>query len=350
MWNIAVVGPGLMGKQHIERIQQLDCLDLCAIVAPVSVENQSYTDSLNIPMYTELQTCIEQCQPDGIIIASPNEFHLEQALISICNKIPVLIEKPLATSLVNGLAILECAEKNNFTNKVMVGHHRAYSPIIQKASDVVQSGMLGRIVTFQGSAQFYKPLDYFAQGEWRTRIGGGPILINLIHEIGNMRELVGEIEEVQVLISKALRGFEVEDSAVINLRFNNGALGTFVLSDTAASNKSWEMTSGENPSFPFYPTEHCYTVTGTRGSLDIPTMKVRAYQCEKLASWLEPFEEAETKIERKDPLIVQLKNFAQVIQGEANPLVSVIDGYRNLAVVEAIQKAGTTGITEKVVY
>jgi predicted dehydrogenase len=55
MLNIVVVGPGLMGKQHIERILQMDILKLCAVVAPDSAKNKAYSDSLGVPMYGSLR-------------------------------------------------------------------------------------------------------------------------------------------------------------------------------------------------------------------------------------------------------------------------------------------------------
>ena len=80
---------------------------------------------------------------------------------------------------------------------------------------------------------------------------------------------------MHAMASNAVRGFEVEDTAVISLRFASGALGSLTLSDTAASPRSWEQTSGENPDFPRHPEEDCCFITGTQGSLALPELSAR---------------------------------------------------------------------------
>ena len=75
---------------------------------------------------------------------------------------------------------------------VLTGHHRNYSPIMAKAREIVRSGALGSVVAVVGTALFYKPDDYFETGGgWRRQPGGGPILLNLIHEVNNLLSLVG---------------------------------------------------------------------------------------------------------------------------------------------------------------
>ena len=66
--------------------------------------------------------------------------------------------------------------------------------------------------------------------------------------------LCGDIVAVQAFSSHATRGFPVEDTVAINLRFASGALGTFMLSDTAACARSWEQTTQENKDYSTYPT------------------------------------------------------------------------------------------------
>src|SRR4030095_7876300 len=83
---------------------------------------------------------------------------------------------------------------------------------------------------------------------------------------------------VQAFSSNATRGFKVEDTASINLRFANGALGSFLLSDTAASPRSWEQTSQENKAYATYPEEDAYVVIGANGSLAVPAMRRNYYE------------------------------------------------------------------------
>lgn len=337
---LVVVGPGLIGKQHIRLIGENPRCELSAIVAPDHVTNHQIAQAQGVPLFHSLGECLRTKAVEGVIISSPNEFHAEQASQCIRGGIPVLIEKPITVSVAEGEALVALAERN--CAKVMVGHHRAHSPLLSLARDTINDGRLGRIVTVMGSAQFSKPAHYFQDGPWRREEGGGPILINLIHEIGNLRSLCGEIAAVQALSSSAVRQFPVEDTVAINLSFTNGALGTFVLSDTAATAMSWEQTSRENPSYPTYDDEDCYMIAGTKGSLAIPTMRLKYYGADTEPSWWTPFHEEILKTQREDPLARQLEHFIQVIEGHCEPLVSAADGLRNLMVTEAVRRSATT--------
>jgi len=344
--GIVVVGPGLIGKKHIALIRANPDTHLVTIVAPDHVENHSIAAAEGVPLFYSLAQCAMAVELDGVIVSSPNDFHYEQARWCIENKIPVLIEKPVTGNLEEARHLVELVRFHN--SKALVGHHRAYSPLLSAARQVIQGGRLGRLVSVVGSAQFYKPAQYFRDGPWRTQAGGGPLLINMIHEVGNLRALMGEIATVQAMASNAVRQFVVEDTVAINFGFANGALGTFVLSDTAATPMSWEQTVRENPAYPTYADVDCYTVSGTMGSLSFPTMRLRYCQAETEASWWVPFLEEHIDVKRDDPLRGQLTHFVDLILGHTEPRVPVVDGYRNLLVTEAIRRAINSGHTVKV--
>jgi predicted dehydrogenase len=260
----------------------------------------------------------------------------------VAANVPALIEKPVAHTLQEGIRLCAAAERAGA--KLLVGHHRRHSPILHKAVEIVRSGVLGPLVGVIGSAVFCKPDDYYeGPNAWRRQPGGGPILINMIHEIGNLRAMVGEIVAVQAFTSNATRGFAVEDTVAINLRFANGALGAFLLSDTAAAAKSWEHTSQENRAYPTYGDEDAYTIIGAMGSLGVPTMRLKYYETKEGRSWFTPFATRTEPLERADPLALQIEHFVAVIRGEAEPLVSCRDGLANLRVTDAIVEAAQTG-------
>ncbi len=340
--RIAVAGAGLIGLRHIEEIQACPSTELSAIVDP-GPKAPEIAAKKKVPLYRSLAELFANDKPDGVVLATPNHMHVEQGLACVAAGVPCLVEKPLGHTLDEGLRLVEAAERAN--HKLLVGHHRPHSPILHKAVEVVKSGTLGRIVGVIGSAVFYKPdKGYFdPPNEWRRQKGGGPILINMTHEVGNLRAIVGEIVAVQAFASNATRGFEVEDTVAINLRFQNGALGTFLLSDCAASPKSWEQTSQENKVYPTYPDEDCYVVVGTDGSLAVPTMRLKYYKSKHDRSWWKPFETQTIPLERADPLAEQIEHFSALIRGEATPLVSGRDGLQNLRVTDAIVEAAKTG-------
>jgi predicted dehydrogenase len=338
--QLAVAGAGAIGRRHIELIQDSALCRLTAIVdpGPAAAEVAAHA---HVPLFRSLGELFEKNRPDGVILATPNHLHVEQALECIAAGVPALIEKPVAHTLDEGERLLAAAEGADVP--LLVGHHRAHSPVLAKAREIIREGRLGKLVAVMGSAVFYKPDDYFDVAPWRRQAGGGPILINMIHEIGNLRSLCGEIVAVQAMSSNATREFPVEDTVSINLRFENGALGTFLLSDTAGSARSWEQTSQENQDYSSYDDEDCYVIAGDMGSLSVPTMRLKTYARKEDRSWFKPFETSVADIDRTDPLERQLTHFCDVIAGTAQALVTISDGLQNLRVVEAIAEAARTG-------
>src|SRR3954466_7065288 len=337
--RIAVAGSGLIGRRHIEEIDASSTAQLAAVVDPGPAAAE-VADRFGVPLYPSLRGLLDAEKPDGIILATPNQLHVDLGLECVAAGVPVLVEKPIGDTVQGATRLVEAAEAAGVP--LLTGHHRNYSPIMARAREIVQSGVLGPVVAVVGTALFYKPDDYFDVGDgWRRRAGGGPILLNLIHEVNNLQSLVGDVVRVQATTSSATRGFPVEDTAAMVFTFAGGALGTFLLSDTAASARSWEQTSRENTSYPTYPDEDCYHLAGTHGSLSVPTMRLRVFRGSR--SWWEPFESTTVDLQRSDPLANQVAHFAAVIRGEVEPLCTGRDGLKTLQVVEAVVESARTG-------
>jgi len=337
--RLAVAGLGVIGRAHAARVRaHADCR-LVAFADP-GAGAAAVAQEADVPLFADLEEMLDTTKPDGVILATPNELHVPGALECVQRGIPVLVEKPLADSIEDAMRLVDAEAASRVP--VLVGHHRRYGAVLEAARAAIDEGCLGRVTAFQGSATFAKPGSYFSAAPWRTQPGGGPILINLVHEVDNMRTLMGEITQVRALSSNGARGFEVEDTAAVVLRFAGGALGTFMLSDCAAGPRSWEQTSGENPDYDHHADEDCYVIAGERGSLGVPTMRLRTYRGEP--SWHAQLHTRRVSITPADPLVRQLDHFCEVIRGTAAPRASAEDAARTLrttlAVVESARQGG----------
>jgi predicted dehydrogenase len=338
--HLALCGLGLIGKAHLRVIQNNPHSSLTSIVDPSDGAKQMAFE-LGVAHFDRLDLAISAGNLDGVILATPNSLHVTQAIECIKSKLPVLVEKPIADQVSQARELVQLSHASGVP--VLVGHHRAHSSIMREAVSQVQSGALGRLVCFQGSATFYKNKEYFEQGPWRKQAGGGPLLINMIHEVHNMQMLCGRITSVQTTSSNFIRAHEVEDTVCMALSFESGALGTFMLSDCAASPLSWEHTSAENKAYPHSPLSNCYHLSGTQGTLSIPTMTVHKYPVGTPASWFTPMQVESLAFDQLDPLEVQLAHFLEVIKHQTPPLVSAQNGLDNLIAVNAIIESAKTG-------
>ena len=369
--KIAVVGAGLIGRRHAdllaanalvkggpekggpekggsEKIAPENGAPDCALHAIVEPrpEGRRYAAELGAQWFASLGELLASDPPDGAIIATPNQVHVQNAMECINAGCPVLVEKPIAPAAADAEELARTATARGVP--LLVGYHRRHNPLIRQAKELIESGELGDIAAVHGTFWLRKPLsedDYFAPA-WRRQPGGGPVMVNATHDFDLLRHLCGEIIAVHAFSSNRIRRFEVEDSAAAIIQFASGALGTFSLSDAVAAPWSWEMTAGENPDFTS-TRESCYLIGGTRASLSIPDL--RLWRHKDGGYWKDPIAAAvfprSTPRRSAAPLAAQLAHFANVIRGLEAPLVSGEEALQSLRVVEAFQQSARTGET-----
>ncbi|WP_417669669.1 Gfo/Idh/MocA family protein [Roseibium sp.] len=334
--NIAVAGAGLIGKRHMSAIAASPEAMLHSIVDP-SDAGRDFAALQGVAWYPSLSSLFASGKPDGIILATPNQVHVENGLECIAASVPAIVEKPLATDLAGARTMVSASETAGVP--LLVGHHRRHNPLIATAKKALEDGALGTVVAVHGMFWLIKPDEYF-DVDWRRQPGAGPIFINLIHDIDLLRHLVGDIVSVQALESNAVRGNAVEETAAILLRFANGALGTVNVSDTVVAPWSWELTAAENGAYP--PTgQACYFIGGTHGSLEVPNMKIWSNPGKR--GWWEPLSATYHPTGREDPLVRQIDQFARVIRGEETPLVPAREGLKTLEVIDAVKRSAASG-------
>lgn len=333
--KLAVVGAGLIGSKHARLIHGQPECSLAGVCDP-DPGRRSVAEELEVSFYRDLTALLEEQQPEGVIVATPNGTHLAVAEVCAAKGVDLLIEKPIADTLPAARSIVEVAAASGC--RILVGHHRRHNPLIREARSQVQGGTLGRLIAASMMWTLLKPKEYF-QVDWRCRRPqGGPILINLIHELDILRYICGEIRQVYAQSASMARGLEVEDTLSITLSFADGALGSIIASDAAPSPWSYEISSGENPYY-FHTSQNCYHFLGSEGALAFPRMELWRYGDPSRAGWQHPLSRTRRKVAPADPLVLQLLHFCRVVRGREPPLVDGADGARTLAVALAVQES-----------
>ncbi len=334
--RIAVIGAGAIGRTHIETIAAVDGFEPAGIADPFDAAG-ALAERFGTRHHRSHRELIERGRPDAAIIATPNETHVEIALEFLAAGIPVLVEKPVATSAREADALVAASEETGVP--VLVGHHRRHHPAVRRAADIVRSGGLGRIVAANTTYYLAKPADYFSIDWHRTAGTGGVFLINLVHEIDLLRYLVGEIVTVSALSSNAVRGLPVEDTGALTFAFEGGALGSLVITDAVSGPWSWDLTAGDSERFPRHPVDS-HLIGGTQASLTLPRVEVWSHEGDP--DWTRQLRMRREPVAAENPYEAQLRHFGEVVSGHAEPLVSAREGQRNVVVMEAVQRAVVT--------
>ena len=345
--RIGIVGLGTIGKAHWKVIRESPETTLVAVADPTP-SAQDFARAESIAAYADYREMLDHETLDGVIIAVPNAEHVPVALACIERDIAVLVEKPVSDLVDAARAMCEAAAARDVP--VLVGHHRRHNTAVQRVRQAIGDGLIGRPVTATIMYNQLKTASYFDLA-WRRQVGGGPILINLIHEVDLIRFMFGEIQSLQAASSNAVRGFAVEDTAAVLLRFHSGAIGTISVSDTAVSPFSWDLASGEFDLMLETSGQmkrqkvSTHFFAGTEGSVTLPTLEYYNYRGVAEPGWRSDLNAEVLVAENADTYLRQIEHFARVIRREESPLVSGLDGVRTLQATLAVKEAAATGQT-----
>lgn len=336
--RLGMIGCGLVSGKHIEGAQSISNGSLVAL-CDANPERRKIAEELNVPFFIDYHEMLEQADLEGVIDGTPNRFHAEVGIACAEKGIHVLTEKPIASSLEEGKRLVEMIRQSG--TKLLVGHHRRYFPLIKRTREIVQSGELGQLVGVSMLWGVMKPDSYF-EAAWRSQKGAGPVLINIIHEIDNLRFICGDVVEIHARANRLIRTGDVEDTVAINFELTCGALGTVLVSDTTPSPWSYELVSGENSDY-FKTDQDCYRFFGSKASLSFPHMELWSHPHGREKGWWEPLMRRSERVPYFSPFTAQLEHFCNVIRDREEPLTSAADGLMTLATTLAVLKSSKIG-------
>ena len=180
--TVIVIGAGNRGKIYGGyAVDHPDELDIIGVAEPIEIRRARYSEKHNIEKQNQFTTWEDVFKvkkfADAVFITTPDYMHYGPAMKALEMGYDVLLEKPIAQTWEECKAILKMAKKHN--NIVAICHVLRYAPYYVKIKEVIDSGILGRIV----SVQHMEPIvqehmaHSFVRGNWRNTEVAAPILL-----------------------------------------------------------------------------------------------------------------------------------------------------------------------------
>ena len=134
--RIAVIGTGAFGQRHIAYLKRERVAEIVAVADP-SAAAADYARAEGLRHFADYRDMLDEVGPEGAIIASPNALHVPMGLACAERRVHMLVEKPLADTVEAARDLSGAAERAGVA--LLVGHHRRYNPVIEKARELVAS-------------------------------------------------------------------------------------------------------------------------------------------------------------------------------------------------------------------
>lgn len=253
--RVGMIGYGQMGRIHTYAYRSiplyydgqpckitLKCVcDANEALARKGVEQAGFESST-----TDYRALVERKDIDVVNICTPNRLHKDAVIAALQNGKHVYCEKPLAFDEAEAREIVAVADQSGLKHQITAEYR--FIPAIMKAKELINADFVGRVFHFRGLYLHAGYIDPKRPREWRLQkevIGGG-VLVDLgPHLLDIMRYLVGEVEEVSVMMEtffkerpmpedpKKMGKVEVEDAITALMKMSNGALGFAEMSRVA---------------------------------------------------------------------------------------------------------------------
>ena len=224
--KLAIVGLGRWAKVLTRASAKSEKLKIVAGYSRSAEKREAFQTEMGVPAAPSMEVILGDASIEGVILTVPNEQHLPMAAQVAKAKKHVYTEKPIASSLVEGLQIAALEKKYGIT--VTVGHSARLMAGIRKIREAIDAGELGRVAFIEANFSNNRALELTPK-TWRwykDKAPGGPLSQLAIHQFDVLHYLGGDVVEASGMASKLSPvGAEVDDQSMTLLKFADGKIG-----------------------------------------------------------------------------------------------------------------------------
>ncbi len=331
--RIAVVGCGRISSKHFEAIKAHEGnLDLVGVCDTDPGRLQAATDKTGAPGFPSLTALLEKSDAELIVLSTPSGLHPAQTVQIAEAGRHVMTEKPMATRWQDGIRMVDACDKAGVRLFVVKQNRR--NQTLQMLKNAIRHQRFGRIYMVTINVFWTRPQAYYDMDAWRGtwEFDGGALMNQASHYVDLLDWLIGPVESVQAYTGTLARNIEVEDTAVMGLRWRSGALGSMSVT---------MLTYPKN-------MEGSITILGEKGSVRIGGVAVNEIKHWEFADKLPEDDQIENASYETTSVYgfghpLYYENVIATLRGEAKPETDGREGLRSLELLIAAYLSARDG-------
>lgn len=329
------MGCGRIAKRHSELLghKQINNAQLSAVCDIVSEKAERIGREFDVPYFTDMHEMMRQADIDVVVVLTESGNHAKHVLELAPYGKHIVVEKPMALTLDDADAMISACDLAG-VKLFIVKQNRFNVPVI-KLRQAHEAGRFGKLVMGTVRVRWCRPQSYYDQDPWRGTwaLDGGVLTNQASHHVDMLEWMMGEVDSVFAMSTTALANIEAEDTAVVTLRFKNGALGVI------------EATTAARPK----DLEGSISVLGEKGTVEISGFAVNKM---KVWDFVQPEagdEEVREKYSVNPPNVYGFGHqayYEHVVDGILNNKQHIVDGLvgrKSLELISAIYESVETG-------
>jgi UDP-N-acetylglucosamine 3-dehydrogenase len=207
MIRVGVIGTGAMGKNHVRIYNEMEDVKLAGISDVDRDRVEAIALQFNTKPFTDYKEMFAEGL-DAVSVVVPTKLHTQVVLDALKAGLHVLVEKPIADTLENANMMIEASKKVD--RILMVGHIERFNPAVIKLKEIIDSGILGKVVS----------ISTRRVGPYNPRIRDVGVILDIgVHDIDIISYLYGEkINQVYAIAGADIHPFEDHASVILKMK------------------------------------------------------------------------------------------------------------------------------------
>jgi UDP-N-acetyl-2-amino-2-deoxyglucuronate dehydrogenase len=333
--RVGLLGCGRIAIRHADLLSK-GLVQGARLVGAVEIDGsrrRAFTDKYAVDCFESVDELLSHVSLDVVAVLTPSGLHASQVINLAPLVKNIIVEKPMALSLDDADKMIAACDM--YGSRLFVVKQNRFNVPVQQARLALEQGRFGKLVMGSVRVRWCRSQSYYDLDAWRGTwsLDGGVLANQASHHVDLLQWMFGQVESVMAMSRTALVDIETEDTAIVLLRFSNGALGVI------------EATTAARPG----DLEGSLSILGEYGSVVIGGFAVNKILTWQFANALPEDQGVLDKFSVNPPDVYGFghmelyRHIVDCIRTGTNQLVDGLEARKSLELINAIYESIETG-------